>query len=106
MPRPETDRAARRRATPLPPARASRETGPSARGRFSERSRPSERPPVSRTKGRRSKTITHVLKQIFGAPDYAAYLDHCTRAGHPPRLDEKQYVAEFFAAKGKRMRCC
>ena len=52
------------------------------------------------------RALPHVLKQIFGAPDYAAYLAHCRRAGHPPRLTEKQFVEEFFAAKDKRMRCC
>jgi len=51
------------------------------------------------------RALPHVLKQIFGAPDYAAYLAHCRQAGHPP-LTEKQFVEEFFAAKGKCMRCC
>ena len=46
------------------------------------------------------------LRRIVGAPDYQAYLDHCRRAGHPPRLDEKAYLREFFDAKGKRTRCC
>ncbi len=47
-----------------------------------------------------------VLKQIFGAPDYEAYLEHCRQAGHPPRLSEAEYVQEFFEAKGKSGRCC
>jgi uncharacterized short protein YbdD (DUF466 family) len=47
-----------------------------------------------------------VLRQIVGAPDYAAYLDHCRRAGHPAQLTEREYVKEFFEAKGSRARCC
>ena len=35
-----------------------------------------------------------------------AYLDRCARVGHPPRLTEKEYVAQFFEAKGKGVRCC
>ena len=51
-------------------------------------------------------SLPRVLKQIFGAPDYAAYLEHCRRAGHAPGLTEQQFVEEFFATKGKRLRCC
>ena len=51
------------------------------------------------------RALPHVLKQIFGAPDYAAYLAHCRQASHPP-LTEKQFVEEFFAARGKRTSCC
>ncbi len=47
-----------------------------------------------------------VLRRIFGMPDYDAYLEHCRHAGHPPRLTERQYVAEFFESKGKGVRCC
>ncbi len=47
-----------------------------------------------------------VLRQIIGAPDYQAYLEHCRTAGHPPRLGEREYVEEFFASKGKGVRCC
>ncbi|HWH03647.1 MAG TPA: YbdD/YjiX family protein [Gemmatimonadales bacterium] len=50
--------------------------------------------------------VLWVLRRIVGAPDYQAYLDHCRRAGHPPYLDEKAYVREFFDQKGGRTRCC
>ncbi len=43
---------------------------------------------------------------MFGMPDYEAYLEHCRAAGHPPTLDEREYVAEFFESKGKGVRCC
>jgi uncharacterized short protein YbdD (DUF466 family) len=46
------------------------------------------------------------LKQIFGAPDYVAYLEHCRLAGHPPRLSEREYVSDFFERKGRTPRCC
>jgi uncharacterized short protein YbdD (DUF466 family) len=52
------------------------------------------------------RELPRVARQIFGAPDYAAYLEHCRHAGHPPRWTERQYVDAFFAAKGKRVRCC
>jgi uncharacterized short protein YbdD (DUF466 family) len=48
----------------------------------------------------------HVVRQLFGAPDYAAYLDHCRSAGHPALLTEREYVAEFFERKGHTARCC
>ncbi len=48
----------------------------------------------------------HVLRRMFGMPDYEAYLEHCRAAGHPPTLDEREYVAEFFESKGKGVRCC
>ena len=47
-----------------------------------------------------------VLRRMFGMPDYQDYLEHCRTAGHPPRLSEREYVAEFFEAKGKGVRCC
>ena len=47
-----------------------------------------------------------VLRRIVGAPDYEAYLEHCRAAGHAPKLSEREYVAEFFEAKGKGVRCC
>lgn len=50
--------------------------------------------------------IARVLRRIIAAPDYDAYLDHCRVAGHEPRLSEREYVAEFFEAKGKGVRCC
>ena len=50
--------------------------------------------------------LARVLRRIVGAPDYAAYLEHCRLAGHAPKLSEREYVAEFFEAKGKGVRCC
>jgi uncharacterized short protein YbdD (DUF466 family) len=50
--------------------------------------------------------LARVLRRIIGAPDYAAYLEHCRVAGHEPRLSERAYVAEFFESKGKGVRCC
>ena len=38
-----------------------------------------------------------VLRQLFGAPDYGAYLEHCWAAGHAPRLSEREYVSEFLS---------
>jgi uncharacterized short protein YbdD (DUF466 family) len=48
----------------------------------------------------------HALRRMFGMPDYDAYLEHCRAAGHEPRLSEREFVAEFFEAKGKGVRCC
>jgi uncharacterized short protein YbdD (DUF466 family) len=50
--------------------------------------------------------LSHVIRQLVGAPDYEAYLEHCRRAGHSPGLTEAAYVKEFFEAKGKTVRCC
>jgi len=50
--------------------------------------------------------LGRLLRQIIGAPDYEAYLEHCRKAGHPPRLTEREFVEEFFASKGKGVRCC
>ena len=47
-----------------------------------------------------------VVRRIFGMPDYEAYLEHCRAAGHAPTLGEREYVAQFFEAKGKGVRCC
>jgi len=47
-----------------------------------------------------------VLRQLFGAPDYGAYLEHCRHAGHAPLLNEREYVSEFFERKGRTVRCC
>ena len=46
------------------------------------------------------------VRSVVGAPDYEAYLEHCRRAGHPPRLSERDYVTQFFESKGKGVRCC
>ncbi len=48
----------------------------------------------------------HVLRRMFGMPDYEAYLEHCRAAGHPPRLTEREYVKEFFDSKETGSRCC
>ncbi len=48
----------------------------------------------------------HALRRIFGMPDYEGYLEHCRSAGHAPTLGEREYVAQFFEAKGKGVRCC
>jgi uncharacterized short protein YbdD (DUF466 family) len=53
-----------------------------------------------------SARIAHVWRRIIGAPDYEAYLEHCRRAGHPPRMTEREYVEEFFERKGRMPRCC
>jgi uncharacterized short protein YbdD (DUF466 family) len=50
--------------------------------------------------------IARVVRRIIGAPDYWAYLEHCRLAGHPPHLDERAYLSEFFASRGKGVRCC
>jgi uncharacterized short protein YbdD (DUF466 family) len=60
---------------------------------------------VGRSGGQWSRFL-RVLRRIVGAPDYGAYLEHCRAAGHPPLLSEREYVAEFFEAKGKGVRCC
>ena len=51
-------------------------------------------------------SLPRVARQVLGAPDYAAYLEHCRRAGHSPCLTERQFLDQFFAVKGKRVRCC
>jgi len=50
--------------------------------------------------------LARVVRRIIGAPDYEAYLEHCRAAGHAPTLGEREYVAQFFEAKGKGVRCC
>jgi len=45
-------------------------------------------------------------RRVLGAPDYDAYLEHCRVAGHEPGMSEREYVAQFFEAKGKGLRCC
>jgi uncharacterized short protein YbdD (DUF466 family) len=47
-----------------------------------------------------------VIRQILGAPDYGAYVEHCRSAGHPPELTEREYIAACFASKGRDGRCC
>lgn len=60
-------------------------------------------PPAPRP---RLAAIARAVRAVIGAPDYAAYLEHCRRAGHPPRLSEREYVAEFFARRAAGRRCC
>jgi len=48
----------------------------------------------------------HALRQMFGMPDYKAYLEHCRKTGHAPQFGEREYVAQFFESKGKGARCC
>lgn len=45
-------------------------------------------------------------RQILGGPDYAGYLEHCQRAGHPPRLTEREFLDACFAARERTPRCC
>lgn len=47
-----------------------------------------------------------VVRRVIGAPDYAAYVEHCREAGHPPRLTEREFVDQSFQAKGGDVRCC
>ena len=49
--------------------------------------------------------LARVIRQIVGAPDYGAYLEHCRRVGHLP-LTEREYLGEFFERKGRVARCC
>lgn len=53
-----------------------------------------------------STRLARALRRIIGAPDYGAYPDHCRAAGHEPNLREREYVAQFFEAKGNGVRCC
>ncbi len=52
------------------------------------------------------RALQRIVRRVIGAPDYEAYLEHCRAAGHPVRLSEREYVREFFEAKGKAPRCC
>lgn len=53
-----------------------------------------------------ARRIQRAFRRVLGAPDYAAYLEHCRAAGHPPRLTEREYVERFFESKGTGVRCC
>ena len=53
-----------------------------------------------------ARRLVRAVRQIIGMPDYEAYVEHCRRAGHAPRLTEEQYLKEFFESKGKGVRCC
>lgn len=47
-----------------------------------------------------------VLRRVAGFPDYPAYLEHCRRAGHAPRLSERQFLDAYFTARARPTRCC
>ena len=97
-------------------ARMRRETDPSTpprSGRYPPTPDPTQAvptapPPPAGGRGRDAwvSAVARVVGQILGAPDYRAYLEHCERAGHAPRLTEEQYLKEFFESKGKGVRCC
>ena len=53
-----------------------------------------------------ARRLVRAVRQIIGMPDYEAYLEHCERAGHAPRLTQEQYLKEFFESQGKGVRCC
>lgn len=55
---------------------------------------------------RARRALRTIIRRVIGAPDYEAYLEHCRTAGHPPQLDEREYVKQFFENKGKAPRCC
>jgi len=52
------------------------------------------------------RTAPAVWRRIAGWPDYAAYLEHCRHAGHPPRLSESEFLEDFFRARAGTSRCC
>lgn len=52
------------------------------------------------------RALQRIIRRVIGAPDYEGYLEHCRAAGHPPRLDEREYVRQFFENKGNAPRCC
>ncbi|MFN7950191.1 MAG: CstA-like transporter-associated (seleno)protein [bacterium] len=55
---------------------------------------------------RRFARWMRAFRQVVGAPDYDAYLDHCRAAGHPPRVTKREFVRDFFERKGRAPRCC
>lgn len=54
----------------------------------------------------RLRALPRALRQMLDFPDYAGYLEHCQRAGHPPQLTECEFLDDFFAARGRARRCC
>jgi uncharacterized short protein YbdD (DUF466 family) len=71
--------------------------------------RPTRNParrPISEAWRRYWRALPGVLRRIAGVPDYTAYLEHCHRAGHPPRLDERAFIASQLAARERGGRCC
>ncbi len=59
-----------------------------------------------RSRAARWKALARALRRILGMPDYAAYLEHCRRAGHPALLTEREFTDEFFERRGRAVRCC
>jgi uncharacterized short protein YbdD (DUF466 family) len=55
---------------------------------------------------RKGESLGRALRRIIGAPDYETYLEHCRRAGHPPHMTEREFVARWFESRGKGVRCC
>jgi uncharacterized short protein YbdD (DUF466 family) len=54
----------------------------------------------------RIAALRRIFRQVLGAPDYDAYLEHCRTAGHPPRLTKPEFLRDFFERKGRTSRCC
>ena len=54
----------------------------------------------------RIQSLLRAGRQILGGPDYTAYLEHCRRAGPPPRQSEREFLDAHFAARGRTPRCC
>ena len=52
------------------------------------------------------RALRAIVRRVIGAPDYEGYLEHCRTVGHPPTVDEREYVTQFFENKGKAPRCC
>lgn len=50
--------------------------------------------------------VARVVRQVLGAPDYDAYVDHCHRAGHPVALTRRAYIREMQDRKSHAIRCC
>jgi len=55
------------------------------------------------------RSLTRVIRQVTGMPDYAAYVEHQRRChpGHPP-LGERAFFAEYLRARyaDGPNRCC
>lgn len=49
--------------------------------------------------------LARAARQLVGAPDYDAYLEHCRRRGHTNPLTRRAYVREVLDRKGT-FRCC
>ena len=48
--------------------------------------------------------LKRVMRQVLGAPDYEAYVEHCRRTGHLA-VNRADYLKEGFNRKGTT-RCC